>query len=328
LAHGSDTGRLAVDRAAAISVAAPHPYRPRIAELDGLRGLACLGVLLAHFPTGDKWPVYAFVMEYFAVGNLSMIVFYSLSAFLLTYLAVLEAEQWGSFDVKRFYIRRMLRIWPLYFVVLVCGLVAVAPWGPMPGGYGVDRSRWSWLVEHLWLFLTFTGNWSLALNHLGSYVDRSTPNQAILWSIGVEEQFYVVFPILLGVCLRHPGARHYVIAATVIVAVCFRGGFPLIPTDGQPIGTSGGMYYATLTYADVLLFGAIAGWGAAHTHRRLELLPRLFRAYGAPKNTARRACAGRPDVARSTLVPIRLVQRPHLRVNGSLCLTAVTAAHG
>jgi len=67
-----------------------------------------------------------------------------------------------------------------------------------------------WTKEHLWLFLAFVSNWSLAINYMGAHVDHPSSPLAILWSIAVEEQFYLVSPILILLALtsRGRGARN------------------------------------------------------------------------------------------------------------------------
>jgi peptidoglycan/LPS O-acetylase OafA/YrhL len=116
-------------------------------------------------------------------------------------------------------------------------------------------------VDNLWRFLTLTSNWSLALNLAG---DRSTPALAILWTVAVEFQFYAIFPFVF-VALIRCGPRQRIIALATIVLIAF--GYRLIayvhtttppPWFPQPL-----TYNASLSYADVFAFGAIAGWASA-----------------------------------------------------------------
>jgi len=111
----------------------------------------------------------------------SLDVFFILSAFLITELLLRERESRGAVDLKAFYIRRILRIWPLYFVVLaLAGLLSV-----------FDRSQVvGW--DYTFSFLFFAGNWIMSLH--------AAPRAIIiapLWSVSFEEQFYLFWPLVL-----------------------------------------------------------------------------------------------------------------------------------
>ena len=86
----------------------------------------------------------------------------------------------------------------------------------------------------------------------------------MLWSIGVEEQFYLIYPFVILLVLRHARARVWIVVSVLFAAWCFRGWFASLVATPPSLGSAGGMYYATLSYADVLLAGAVAGWLAAH----------------------------------------------------------------
>jgi peptidoglycan/LPS O-acetylase OafA/YrhL len=146
-----------------------------IGELDGLRGLACLSVVLAHYAVPGPFWTRQLREEVLNVSaaNLGVVFFYTLSAFLLTYIGVHEYATKGSFSVRHFYIRRCFRIWPLYFTVLAVELVKIQPGGPMHPGLAVGPATWTWINEHLWLYLGLLSNWSLAFNYVGGYVDQS-----------------------------------------------------------------------------------------------------------------------------------------------------------
>jgi peptidoglycan/LPS O-acetylase OafA/YrhL len=234
-----------------------------VPELDGLRALACLSVVLVHFnPAPLQQPpvvldrLHAGLVR-LSLANIGVVFFYTLSAFLLTYLAAREAARPQGFSIKRFWLRRCARIWPLYFVVVAAALLQLRSTLPR------QVSVWSWTVHKLWLFAFFISNWSLAFNHVGEYVDHSTSALAIFWSIGVEEQFYFLYPLLFVIASRSWRARTLVIGIFLIAALGFRTAFLFLPIDGQFPPSASGMYYATTTYFDVFLAGAIAGWIAA-----------------------------------------------------------------
>lgn len=144
-------------------------YRP---ELDILRFVAFGMVFVAH--TG--W-----AHALLRVGILGVPVFFFLSAFLITDLLLREQKRIGRVSVRRFYIRRILRIWPLYFAVLLVGFVVVNGIVHHSGMSGRDLA---------W-YLLLVGNWRAATH---GYLPLGL---GLLWSIGVEEQFYLAWPMLL-----------------------------------------------------------------------------------------------------------------------------------
>src|SRR6266568_5670873 len=114
-------------------------------------------------------------------GMASLDVFFILSAFLITELLLREKEVRGVPDLKAFYIRRLLRIWPLYFfVIALAGLLSL-----------FDRSQvlgWAYALS----FLLFGGNWIMVLR---GFPQASTIGP--LWSVSFEEQFYLFWPLVL-----------------------------------------------------------------------------------------------------------------------------------
>jgi peptidoglycan/LPS O-acetylase OafA/YrhL len=110
-----------------------------------------------------------------------------------------------------------------------------------------------------------------------SRYDQSTVLLRILWSIGVEEQFYLLYPILLSAALLSLSRAKWIALTLLVTGVVFRLGFMVIPVDNPAMRGAGGMYYATLTYTDVFLAGAIAGWYAAWTAIRGHKYARILR---------------------------------------------------
>jgi peptidoglycan/LPS O-acetylase OafA/YrhL len=140
-------------------------YRPQI---DGLRFSAFLGIFLLHSNSG-RWPA----------GVLGVPLFFTLSGFLITRILVRHAGQTPARELSTFYARRALRIFPLYYAVL---LVLLA----------------SGQLERPWACLAHVYNYCVYANR--AFVGRS----GHFWSLSVEEQFYLIFPLLL---LATP-ARH------------------------------------------------------------------------------------------------------------------------
>jgi peptidoglycan/LPS O-acetylase OafA/YrhL len=162
-------------------------YHP---ELDVLRFVAFLAVFMHHAlprdarlyingglsPTATEW-----LLAAKGAGAFGVDLFFALSSYLITELLLREYANRGSFSVSAFYIRRALRIWPLYFTFLVLTVLVV------PSLLPADRFGSIYIIS----FALFAGNWVCATEGLPFSV--ASP----LWSISVEEQFYIGWPLLL-----------------------------------------------------------------------------------------------------------------------------------
>lgn len=159
-------------------------YRP---ELDVVRFLAFLLVFIRH--TLPNSTVHSQVVDrlfrgfapaFYAsidAGRFGLSLFFTLSAFLICELLLREREITGKIEIKQFYIRRILRIWPLYYLGLALGLLAAF----LPGGHPDSAIVLAW-------FAVFLGAWHSCL--FGWIHNPASP----LWSISVEEQFYLFAP--------------------------------------------------------------------------------------------------------------------------------------
>lgn len=156
-------------------------YRP---ELDVLRFLAFLSVFVVH--RMDHLPIdpaqHFWFYNICLLGNFGVPVFFLLSAFLITELLMREDDHLGTIHVRSFYMRRILRIWPLYFAVFY-GLVLLTRFIPYTG----PTYPRSWLA-----FSLFAGNWYICRH---GWIPAFPVNP--LWSISVEEQFYIVIPLIV-----------------------------------------------------------------------------------------------------------------------------------
>src|SRR5713101_3570461 len=188
---------------------APRFYKP---ELDVLRFFAFLFVFLHHtvpneaadYATKLRPDIAEWVASVGRAGALGVDLFFALSSYLITELLLREAELSGTLDVKAFYIRRILRIWPLYFFFPTLS-AAVVP-RIIPG----DQLP----VAYLLMFVFLLGNWMCAFQGYPS------STAAPLWSVSMEEQFYLGWPLLL----RVTGARKLakLCVALLIVASAYR----------------------------------------------------------------------------------------------------------
>lgn len=176
-------------------------YRP---ELDALRFLAFLFVFIVHRmdflridPAKHYW-----LHNLCLLGNFGVPVFFLLSAFLITELLFREHEQIGTIHAKAFYMRRMLRIWPLYFAVFY-GLVLL---GQFVRGAGPTQPA-SWLA-----FTFFSGNWYISAH---GWIHAYPVNP--MWSISVEEQFYIAIPLIA----LYGGRRGLKVISWTLTAVAY-----------------------------------------------------------------------------------------------------------
>ena len=179
-------------------------------NLDGLRTLAAFSVVVTHCNAfaaidadqfwGGDWTKQVL----FGQARLGVQFFFVLSGFLITTIALQEAK----IDIRRFWLRRILRIWPVYFLVVAVGFLAsLTPW-PI---YAMDNNNWALLLcflENFDIIPLFRDN--IPFGYIVS----------VLWSVSIEEQFYFIYPILLALLPR----RFYLPFFSLIVAgaLCYR----------------------------------------------------------------------------------------------------------
>jgi peptidoglycan/LPS O-acetylase OafA/YrhL len=211
-------------------------YRP---ELDGLRFYAFLGVFVFHslpsqpaFYHGLHLPLPSLWGAVVKSGASGVDLFFALSAFLITSLLLRERHETGGISLRLFYIRRILRIWPLYFLVVALGVVLAHTMANQP-------LPWYYVAG----YLLFVGNWVHAV--FGAPKSICSP----LWTVSIEEQFYLIWPLLMKTLER----RGMIIAAivTLLLATLSRVGFVLA-------GASGGyLYYGSTSRCDSLALGIL-----------------------------------------------------------------------
>jgi peptidoglycan/LPS O-acetylase OafA/YrhL len=157
-------------------------YRP---ELDVLRFFVFLSVFLYHglpglVPTrhsGIVAQAALYETAFKGIGRFGVCLFFLLSAYLITELLCKEKASTGTIHVRSFYSRRMLRIWPLYFAFLLAGVLL---------GLAIPDFRLE--ARRIAAFLLLAGNWYVA--RIGCSANPIAP----LWSLSVEEQFYLAWP--------------------------------------------------------------------------------------------------------------------------------------
>ncbi len=222
---------------------APAPARTgalaRMPGLDGVRAVAVAAVLLFH--ANPTW---------LPGGFLGVDVFFTLSGFLITSLLLTELQARGGIRFGRFYQHRAKRLLPAMFAVLiVSSLLAMT----------VAQDAAARLREDVVASAFYVTNWWYVA-HGTSYFDAigRPPLLQHLWSLAVEEQFYLVWPLILYVLWRigrvpavRVGAMVGVLASTAWMAwIAVRDGIPAIADSGR-------VYFGTDTHAMTLLAGAV-----------------------------------------------------------------------
>jgi|LakMenEpi03Aug12_release.lakeMendotaPanAssembly.Ray.scaffolds.fasta_scaffold279591_2 peptidoglycan/LPS O-acetylase OafA/YrhL len=163
-------------------------------NLDAIRFFAALTVYFSHSLThliiSGKYQSFwvKFLLQLFSNGNIGVTIFFTLSGFLITYLLLNERKENGFIDIKKFYYRRILRIWPLYYLVLIFSFFIYPFFNFL---IGINDHSDANLLYHLF----FLSNFDL-INILQLIGSNALLIQKVSWSISVEEQFYLVWPIL------------------------------------------------------------------------------------------------------------------------------------
>lgn len=172
--------------------------KPRIwfPNLDGLRFACFFMVFLFHINksvTENYQANQSEVPGFFKIfsllfqnGNLGVNFFFVLSGFLITFLLIREKEYTGRIHVGNFYVRRILRIWPLFYLCVFIGFVVFPHISHLVGVSGNETAR-------PWYYILFINNFDV--------IDNGHPKSlilGILWSIAIEEQFYLSWPLLLS----------------------------------------------------------------------------------------------------------------------------------
>lgn len=202
----------------------------RVAAFDGLRAIAIIAVLVTHV-VPDSLPG----------GQLGVDLFFALSGYLITSLLLKEYDHFGRVSLKDFYIRRMLRLAPalVVYAVVVTGFALARD----------ERNAWG----EFFAVITYTMNFVAAFKLLGDSLSMGHT-----WSLAVEEQFYLLWPLLMIFLLGR--ARGWLLGATLgLVAIGLLTTFAL-----QVMGVDTWMIYflPTTRVAPLLVgaAGAIAHW--------------------------------------------------------------------
>lgn len=200
-------------------------YRP---DIDGLRAVAVLAVVLFH-----AWP------HWLKGGFIGVDIFFVISGFLITSIILNDLEK-GRFTVRQFYVRRIRRIFPALTTVVLLTLGF--------GWYVLLKNEFIQLGKHILGAATFASNFVL-WNEAGYFDnDHTTKPLLHLWSLGVEEQFYLVWPLTLA--LLYKRNRIFILLASTLAASFLYG---LYATYNSPVAA----YFSPVTRFWELAAGGI-----------------------------------------------------------------------
>ncbi len=154
-------------------------------SIDALRFFAFFKVYLLHLPLQGDFPIFAYLKQ---GGGIGVAFFFVLSGFLITYLLCHEKNTTGKIDPKRFFIRRCLRIWPLFFLVVI--ITYLLPFN-FKQHYGMHMIGGGYELDWRYSF-TFLENYKMLLE---DNYPKTSP-LSVFWSLCIEEHFYISWLII------------------------------------------------------------------------------------------------------------------------------------
>lgn len=228
-----------------------HRY---VSGLDGLRTLAVAAVLLYHLSVPG-----------FVGGLLGVGVFFTLSGYLITTNLMRSWDERGSLGLSTFWLRRFRRLMPAVILTLSAVLILTAALKRKDLG----TTFWEALSS-----LFYVNNWHVIFQKKSYFDNFGGPSPlSHMWSLSVEEQFYLLWPLLLLALLTIFRSRLGALAGTLLLTV---GSFALMWFLAHPVGDNTRVYEGTDTRAGGLLVGAmLALWLSSRKHDGKTVLPNL-----------------------------------------------------
>lgn len=197
-----------------------------IPGIDGLRAISVLLVMVAHYGFGDLVP-----------GGLGVAIFFFISGFLITTLMLREASETGQISVRNFYVRRFLRLQPELFVYVALSALAGIAYIGVPH-----------LGDFAAAFLYVTNYYQLVVE--GEFTEAGV-RWPQLWSLAVEEHYYLTYPLLFAACIQRPRRLLTIIAGACAVLLVWRS---ILIWKGV---TSAYTYMATDCRLDSIAYGCL-----------------------------------------------------------------------
>lgn len=181
----------------------------RIPNLDTLRFIAASLVIIHHielYKNSFSVKNYFHIPFFASIGKLGVVLFFVLSGFLITTLLLQEKEKNGTISFKKFYLRRVLRIWPVYYLVIILGFFVYPNIEYLQSNTPIEG------LEHmsinLILYATIFANVAWA-------IFGNIPFTTQTWSLATEEQFYLIWPAIINKFKKH------LLFVMVLVVLCY-----------------------------------------------------------------------------------------------------------
>lgn len=219
---------------------------PHFQNLTGLRFFGAFAVFLFHgFTIGrEMWDdffqgsVFQSIYKVVDKGHYGVNLFFVLSGFLITYLLLHEAKKMGEINPLNFFMRRLLRIWPLYYILVIFGFFIFPH---LPFGFQTTHSLMNYSL--------FLSNFEEIRNGLNDSANFLT----VSWSVSIEEQFYMAWVLLIAVipAFRKGKFFHFYLILLYIISVIFRFGF----SENERV-----LYYHTLSSVNDLAIGGLMAY--------------------------------------------------------------------
>ena len=213
-------------------------------NLDALRFLAALSVFIFHFfrdingfyPNLAANKIFEVVLVFTNKGSLGVNFFFVLSGFLITYLILQEKQLTKHFSLWKFLVRRTLRIWPLYFIVVAMGFVI----------FPLVLKNFHTTHNPI-LYLFFLANFDEIYNTASDAYNFLTAP----WSVAVEEQFYLIWSLMLFPLLK---LKKFKLEYLILILYVFSFVFSWLNRENHVI-----IYYHTFSVCQDILTGAFFG---------------------------------------------------------------------
>jgi peptidoglycan/LPS O-acetylase OafA/YrhL len=216
-----------------------------IRGLDGIRALAVIAVLGFHAGVPG-----------FGGGSIGVDMFFVLSGFLITSLLVGEWSGSGRISLRGFYERRARRLLPALMVLMALIVVYAA--------YFAETDTLSTLRGDAISTLLYVANWRFIFSHQGYFVRYGPPSPLLhTWSLAVEEQFYLIWPGVALLSLKHWGRRGLVGVAVFLAAA---SAIVTVLLDHAGVSATQ-LYYGTETRAQEIMIGALLALAGPGLHR-------------------------------------------------------------
>jgi peptidoglycan/LPS O-acetylase OafA/YrhL len=202
--------------------------------LDGMRGIAILFVILAHLGLGRIIP-----------GGLGVSLFFFISGLLITRLLIAEYDKTQSINLKSFYIRRVLRLYPPLLLMTVLTIILICIY------YNASQIHVPAVLSSLFYFYNYYYTYfkPATLTSFDNLFDIS-------WSLSIEEHFYLVFPLLFYFLYAKKNVLIRVLLTICVLTLAYR--YYLLYTSHNVKATINLIYVVTETRVDSIIWGCIA----------------------------------------------------------------------